>query len=113
MAGSPSTPADLPVMFRNGLEGVKQRGKAQLNDKTMIDALRAGSRSAGGLPSAAGDTVRGMRLAMPSPPSESGMKHTVELEAQQGPRQLSRSALHRTPRSRRNQHVLSDPNLPR
>ena len=30
---------DLAAMLRSGLEGVMQRGKAQLGDKTMVDAL--------------------------------------------------------------------------
>ncbi len=30
----------LAAMFRSGLEGVQQRGKAQIEEKTMIDALQ-------------------------------------------------------------------------
>lgn len=37
--GSVTLP-QLALMFRSGLDGIKQRGKAQLNDKTMIDALQ-------------------------------------------------------------------------
>jgi len=32
-------PADVVALFEAGLEGVMQRGKAELNDKTMVDAL--------------------------------------------------------------------------
>ncbi len=36
----PSVPAaDLVAALRAGLEGVKQRGKAELDDKTMVDAM--------------------------------------------------------------------------
>ncbi|RIK37046.1 MAG: dihydroxyacetone kinase subunit L, partial [Chloroflexi bacterium] len=33
------TLAQLAAMFRSGLEGIQQRGKAQPGDKTMVDAL--------------------------------------------------------------------------
>ena len=31
---------ELAAMFRAGLEGIQQRGKAQVGDKTMIDSLQ-------------------------------------------------------------------------
>jgi dihydroxyacetone kinase-like protein len=34
--------ADIVAMMQAGLEGVVQRGKAELNDKTMVDALAPG-----------------------------------------------------------------------
>jgi len=34
-----ATPAELTQALRAGLEGVKQRGKAELDDKTMVDAM--------------------------------------------------------------------------
>ncbi len=33
------TPAEFVAAVRAGLEGVKQRGKAELDDKTMVDAM--------------------------------------------------------------------------
>lgn len=33
------SPADLGVALRAGLDGVRQRGRAELDDKTMVDAM--------------------------------------------------------------------------
>ena len=74
--------AQLAVMFRDGLEGIKQRGKAQLNDKTMIDALEPAVQA---LEDAAADAVtlaEAMRAARRA--AENGMHHTIALEAQKG-----------------------------
>jgi len=74
--------ADLIEMFQAGVEGVIQRGKAEPNDKTMVDALnpaleamRKALENGGGLV----DTLRaGMEAA------EQGMKDTIPLIARKG-----------------------------
>ena len=69
-------------MFREGIDGIKQRGKAQLNDKTMIDTLEPAVQALetvadnGGSLSAA---MQGARRA-----AEYCMQHTIGLEAQKG-----------------------------
>jgi dihydroxyacetone kinase-like protein len=74
--------ADLAAMFRAGIEGIVQRGKASLQDKTMVDALlpameaMESSMAAGaGIPeifSRAADTA------------EQGMLATIPLQARKG-----------------------------
>jgi dihydroxyacetone kinase-like protein len=75
--------AQLAVMFRDGLEGIKQRGKAQLNDKTMIDTLEPAVRA---LEDAASteDATLADALAAARRAAENGMRHTIALEAQKG-----------------------------
>jgi dihydroxyacetone kinase-like protein len=76
------SPAAWVAVFRQGVEGVRQRGKAGPGDKTMLDAL---------LP--AGEAMQealGQGLAMPEILSraeraaEAGMKATIPLQARKG-----------------------------
>jgi dihydroxyacetone kinase-like protein len=74
--------ADVVALFEAGLEGILQRGKAQLNDKTMVDAwtpaLEAMKR---GLDSGAElKTV----LQQGAAAAEEGMKNTIPLQAKKG-----------------------------
>ncbi|MGC8780966.1 MAG: DAK2 domain-containing protein, partial [Anaerolineae bacterium] len=39
MGKSELTPADLAAMFQAAEQGIQERGKAQLGDKTILDAL--------------------------------------------------------------------------
>jgi dihydroxyacetone kinase-like protein len=75
-------PADVIALFDAGLGGVVQRGKADLNDKTMVDALNpavaAMKRSA-----EAGAGIKEI-LADGAAAAESGMKHTVGIQARKG-----------------------------
>jgi dihydroxyacetone kinase-like protein len=68
--------ADLASMFRAGIEGVVQRGKASLQDKTMVDALlpvldaiERGLAAGAGVPEiftrAAGAAEQGMLATIP------------------------------------------------
>lgn len=74
--------AELAQMFRCGLEGVQARGKADAEEKTMVDALlpaveaMESAAAAGGTPAAAAEAA--LRAA------EKGMKHTTGLEATKG-----------------------------
>lgn len=73
---------ELATMFRAGLEGIQQRGKAQVGDKTMIDALQPAVEA---LEAAAeqslsiSEALEAARIA-----AEAGMKKTVEMQANRG-----------------------------
>lgn len=72
----------LAIMFRAGLEGVQQRGKAQLNDKTLIDALEpavVALEAAAAADATVPDALEAARVA-----AEAGMKHTIGLQANRG-----------------------------
>ena len=72
----------LAIMFRSGLEGVQQRGKAQLEEKTMVDALQPAVEA---LESAveSGANIE-TALADAKTAAEEGMKHTADLLASKG-----------------------------
>ncbi len=74
--------AQLAAMFRAGVEGVQQRGKAQPEEKTMLDVLKPAVEA---LEQAAeqGDTpARALEAAVLA--AAEGMRHTIELEASKG-----------------------------
>jgi dihydroxyacetone kinase-like protein len=73
---------ELATMFRAGLEGVQLRGKAQVGDKTMVDALQpavealeAADKNGSTLKNA----LEAARLA-----AESGMHKTIAMQANRG-----------------------------
>jgi dihydroxyacetone kinase-like protein len=74
--------SDLATMFRAGTEGVVQRGKAGLQDKTMLDALLPALEA---LESslAAGDSI-GRIFALAAAAAEIGMQSTIPLQARKG-----------------------------
>jgi dihydroxyacetone kinase-like protein len=74
--------ADLAAMFRAGIEGVVQRGKASLEDKTMLDALLS-ARDAIDSSLAAGATI-GEIFAQAAAAAEKGMLATVPMQARKG-----------------------------
>jgi dihydroxyacetone kinase-like protein len=74
--------ADVVAFFDAGLAGVVQRGKAELNDKTMVDALnpavaamRKRAEAGAGLSEI---------LAAAAAAAESGMQNTIGLQARKG-----------------------------
>ena len=72
---------DLPGFadaWRNGLEGVQARGKAQSGDKTMVDALIPAIEALAG----ASDLDEGLQGAVQG--AEHGMKATIPLIARKG-----------------------------
>ncbi len=76
------TPEDTLKMLQAGLEGVIQRGKAQLGDKTMVDALSPAVES---FERAVGDgktTQEAMENAIAA--AEQGMKDTIPIIAKKG-----------------------------
>ena len=74
--------SDVVEMFEAGVMGVKQRGKAELNDKTMIDALSPALEAMRQAQSAQADITEMLRLATLA--AEEGMKNTIPLRAKKG-----------------------------
>jgi phosphoenolpyruvate---glycerone phosphotransferase subunit DhaL len=75
-------PADVVALFQAGVEGLQQRGKAALGDKTMMDAwLPAVDAMRGALETGSGLTEildRGAAAA------EAGMRATITMQARKG-----------------------------
>jgi dihydroxyacetone kinase-like protein len=72
---------DLPAYaaaWRKGLDGVRARGKAEPQDKTMVDALIPGVEALEG----ASDLDTGLRAAAEA--AQAGMKATIPLVARKG-----------------------------
>ncbi len=72
----------LAAMFRSGLAGVQQRGKAQLNDKTMVDAMQPAVEALEAA-AEAGATVEAA-LDAAAHAAKKGMEHTIGLQAHRG-----------------------------
>lgn len=76
------TPADAAALFAAGLEGVVQRGRAEPDDKTMVDALTPAVTAMKDAAARGGDLAevfsRGAAAA------EAGMRRTVDLVARKG-----------------------------
>lgn len=75
-------PADVVALFEAGLEGILQRGKAELNDKTMVDAQRP-ALEAMKQALAANDDIKTI-LQKGVAAAEEGMKNTIPLLAKKG-----------------------------
>jgi len=75
-------PADVVALFQAGVDGIQQRGKAALGDKTMLDALLpAVDAMRGALEAGSGLTEileRGAAAA------EAGMRATTSMQARKG-----------------------------
>ena len=80
-AGSVSL-EELAAMFRSGLEGVQQRGKAQAEDKTMLDALMPAVNALEAAVAAGLDAATALDLALEA--ARRGMMHTADLQASKG-----------------------------
>ena len=100
------TLAQLAVMLHNGVDGVRQRGKAQLDEKTMVDALhpaaealeRAAAAGSGGAPCpCCGPARRRSRHETHDP-----------VAGRQRPGQLSWRPRHRPSGSGRHQRLSAD-----
>lgn len=72
----------LAAMFRSGLVGIQQRGKAQLGDKTMVDALLPAVEALEAA-AKAGESVA-TALAAAQQAAEQGMKRTAGMQANKG-----------------------------
>ena len=74
--------ADVVALFEAGLGGVLQRGKAELKDKTMVDALTpAVEAMKNSLNNGSG---LGQILEQGTAAAEKGMKDTIPLQARKG-----------------------------
>ncbi len=98
VAGKPElSPQDWAEALTKGLEGVVMRGKAELGDKTMVDALtpaRDALKEALDEGASFGDALRRSAAA-----AEEGMKDTIPLVARKGRASYlgERSAGHQDP----------------
>jgi dihydroxyacetone kinase-like protein len=98
VAGKPELePADLFVALRAGLGGVVARGKAELGDKTMVDAWSP-AVEAGEAALASGQDLKAA-LAAAADAAEEGMRATTPLVARKGRASYlgERSAGHQDP----------------
>jgi phosphoenolpyruvate---glycerone phosphotransferase subunit DhaL len=75
-------PADVVALFQAGVEGIQQRGKAALGDKTMLDAwLPAVDAMRGALEAGSGLAEI---LERGAAASDAGMQATVSMSARKG-----------------------------
>jgi dihydroxyacetone kinase-like protein len=91
------TPQDVVAMFDAALQGVVMRGKAELEDKTMVDALTPAVEAL--KESVAADEDLSDGLAKATAAAEAGMKATIPLVAKKGRASYlgERSAGHQDP----------------
>ena len=80
--GSSVDLAQLTRMFRYGLDGLQQRGKAQAEDKTMIDTIQPAVEAMEA--ALASQQSAAVALAAARQAAHLGMKHTIEIEAKKG-----------------------------
>jgi dihydroxyacetone kinase-like protein len=73
---------DILAMLQAGLDGVVGRGKAQLGDKTMVDALSPGVTAFGQAVAAGEDILSAMQQAVAA--AEKGMQDTTPMQAKKG-----------------------------
>jgi dihydroxyacetone kinase-like protein len=76
------SPADVVALFEAGLEGVLQRGKAELNDKTMVDAQRPALEAMKQALANGADLKAILQQGLAA--AEQGMKNTIPLQAKKG-----------------------------
>ena len=75
-------PADVAELFASGLEGVRQRGKAQLNDKTMVDALSPALEAMNQAVKNGASLAQMLDQAVAA--AQSGVHATIPLQARKG-----------------------------
>ncbi len=76
------TPAQFAAMLRQGLEGVKQRGKAHLDDKTMVDSIQPAVEALEAAIAQHKDLRQALHEAAEA--ARRGMEHTAEIPARKG-----------------------------
>jgi dihydroxyacetone kinase-like protein len=76
------TPGDVVALFQAGVDGIQQRGKAALGDKTMLDALLPAVDAMRGALEA-GDGLSEI-LERGAAAAEAGMKATRTMQARKG-----------------------------
>jgi len=75
-----ATPEELGAALRAGLDGVRQRGKAELDDKTMVDAM---SPAVDAYEAAAGDGI-GAALTAAAAAAAEGRDRVTSMVARKG-----------------------------
>ena len=76
------TAEDLAALLQAGVDGVIQRGKAKLGDKTMVDALSPATDAFKQAISRGKTTLEALQQAVAA--AEEGMKNTIPLVARKG-----------------------------
>ncbi len=91
------TPTELADLLQAGVAGVIQRGKANLGDKTMLDALSPAANTFAELVAEGNTIVDALKQAVEA--AETGMKQTIPLVAKKGRASYlgERSAGHQDP----------------
>ena len=91
------TDEDLVALLQAGVDGVVQRGKANLGDKTMLDALSPASDAFKQAVAKGASTQSALQQAVAA--AEQGMKDTIPLVAKKGRASYlgDRSANHQDP----------------
>ncbi len=75
-------PEDVVALFEAGLDGVLQRGKAELNDKTMVDALTPAVKAMKQMLDTG--ALLGEIVKQGAAAAEKGMKDTIGIIAKKG-----------------------------
>lgn len=76
------SPEDMLNLLQAGVEGIVQRGRAELGDKTMFDAWSPAIAALRQSLAENGDVVAGLETAVAA--AEQGMKDTIPLQARKG-----------------------------
>jgi len=76
------TGEDLAAMLQAGFDGIVQRGRAQVGDKTMVDAWTPALKALHDELAAGGDQIVALEAAVGA--AEQGMKDTIPLQAKKG-----------------------------
>jgi dihydroxyacetone kinase-like protein len=76
------TAEDLVELLQAGVDGVIQRGRAQIGDKTMVDALTPAIEALQSAVADSKNTLDALREAVAA--AEQGMKDTTPLQARKG-----------------------------
>ncbi|MBD2292007.1 dihydroxyacetone kinase subunit L [Anabaena sphaerica FACHB-251] len=76
------TAKDMLNLLQSGLEGVIERGKAQLGDKTMVDVLSPAVTAFEQAVNEGMETVAALRVAVGA--AEGGLKETIPMLAKKG-----------------------------
>jgi len=74
--------SDIVALFETGLEGIVQRGKARLGDKTMVDALMPAVDAMKQLLQKGSDLKQILQQGVAA--AEKGMEDTIPLQARKG-----------------------------
>ena len=82
MAKEELNTADLLQLFFDGVDGIVQRGRPQLGDKTMFDAWAAALEAMQAAFVNGDDVVAALRSMVTA--AEQGMKNTIPLQAKKG-----------------------------